>query len=62
MKTDYEAALPHSIVAVFCVRDWECADARDVRDRFVAAYPDERSAEDVPLLHYGYEAGFAEIP
>jgi len=34
-KVDYEAALPHSIRAVFCTRSATCDDARDVHTRFL---------------------------
>lgn len=66
LKEAYEASLPHSIRAFFCVHTPECTAARAVRERFVAAfvaaYPSlADTADSVPVLHYaGAKRGFVE--
>ena len=59
LKDAYEARLPHSIRAFFCVRTPECAEAFAVRDRFVAAYPLHLEVGRLPVLRYvGAQRGF----
>ena len=59
LKQAYESQLPHSIAAVFCVRDATCAEARGVHTRFLAAYG--LTSEQVPLLQYRFGEGFVDV-
>ena len=59
MKTDWEAALPHSIEAVFCIRTATCDQARDVHARFLSTYG--LTAQEVPLVHYDRATGFTAV-
>lgn len=59
LKEAWEAALPGSIEAVFCVHSDGCHQAREVHRRFLEAYG--LSASDVPLLRYLHERGFMDM-
>jgi hypothetical protein len=59
-KDSWEELLPGAIRAVMCIRERaSCAQARSVRERFLAAY--QLDAASVPFVFYDQHDGFSLI-
>ena len=59
-KDSWEELLPGAIRAVICIRERaSCAQARSVRERFLAAY--QLDAASVPFVFYDQHDGFSLI-